>query len=626
MYQSFGARDLNHTGAANFRLFIPDAILDPSQYLRGTFPSLVSVKAVGDFQSALGGRDWTPDLAFELVRTQYTDPENQVLQGWLYELTTPVLPEGFYQYKFFVTFASGQTRYVCDPCTRYGGGENQNSGFVIGGPTMNVRPLADPRPLEELVIYELMIDDFTAGFRADRAPLAAVRDKLDYLQGLGINAVEFLPWTQWPGTGFNWGYEPQDLFAVAYPYTLNPADDAEKLFLLKKLISECHCRGLHVIFDGVFDHVTADGPGNGFGYRWLWENPDDSPYCGEFAGAAFGRDLDYHNGCVLDYITDVCRHWIDELSIDGIRFDYTLGFFDPSRPGLGLPALLARLRGYLDQHGRGNFPLILEHAWDYTSIDVVNTVGATSCWLDPVRGLSRQYLMQRQIQPGIMRLLDAARDFAPSRTAVTYLENHDHESIKLNAGSREEWVRVRPYAIALLTAAGAPMLHNGQEFAELYPMPENDGGAPGDPPDPAIKRVVPRPLRWERVEDGPGAATLTLYQRLIALRHRHAGLISPNFHPRGWDESWTEPDADGFGINAARQTVVFHRWGPADDGRLEKFYVVLNFSPGPQNVAISFPEDDGWVDLLSGWQPTVQNHWLNFQVDSNWGHVFYKKY
>jgi hypothetical protein len=303
-----------------------------------------------------------------------------------------------------------------------------------------------------------------------------------------------------------------------------------------------------------------------------------------------------------------------------------LGFFDPSRPGLGLPALLARLRGYLDQHGRGNFPLILEHAWDYTSIDVVNTVGATSCWLDPVRGLSRQYLTQRQIQPGIMRLLDAARDFAPRRTAVTYLENHDHESIKLNAGSREEWVRVRPYAIALLTAAGAPMLHNGQEFAELYPMPENDGGAPADPPDPAIKRIVPRPLRWERVDDGPGAATLTLYQRLIALRHRHAGLTSPNFHPRGWDESWTEPDADGFGINAARQTVVFHRWGPADDGRLEKFYVVLNFSPEPQNVAVSFPEDDGWVDLLSGWPPTVQNHWLNFQVDSNWGHVFYKKY
>ena len=72
--------------------------------------------------------------------------------------------------------------------------------------------------------------------------------------------------------------------------------------------------------------------------------------------------------------------------------------------------------------------------------------------------------------------------------------------------------------------------------------------------------------------------------------------------------------------------MVFHRWGPADDGRLEKFYVVLNFSPWPQTVAASFPEDDGWVDLLSGWQPPVANHWLQFQVGSNWGHVFYKKY
>jgi len=47
--------------------------------------------------------------------------------------------------------------------------------------------------------------------------MAAVLEKLDYLQGLGVNAIEFMPWTQWPGTGYNWGYEPQDFFAVAYP-------------------------------------------------------------------------------------------------------------------------------------------------------------------------------------------------------------------------------------------------------------------------------------------------------------------------------------------------------------------------------------------------------------------------
>ena len=627
MYESFGAQDFNHTGAARFGLFLPDNTIDPGQFQRGALPTIASLQVVGDFQSALGSQDWTVDPAFELQRSRFTDPEDGVAKGWLYELVTPQLPEGFYQYKYAVTFPSGgPARWVCDPCSRYGGAENQNSGLVIGGPRMDTRPLANPLPYGQLVIYELMLDDFTARFRGDRPPLAAVLDQLDHLRDLGINAIEFLPWTQWPGNGYNWGYEPQDFFAVAYPYTLNPANDAEKLFLLKTLVSACHDRGLHVIFDGVFDHVTSNNFTSGFGYRGLWEDPAASPYCGNFAGAAFGQDLDYANGCLLDYITDVCRYWIDVFCIDGIRFDYTLGFYDSSRPNLGLPALLARLRAHLQQKGLGNFPLILEHEWDYASIDVVNQVGATSCWLDPFRGQSRQYLSDRQIQPGIMRLLNAGRDFGAGRFATTYIENHDHESLMLNAGGRDEWWRTQPYAIALLTSPGAPLIHNGQEFAELFQMPEDDSGAPAGSLDPALKRVVPRPLRWERLTDGPGRATFALYQKLIALRSAHPGLTSANFHPAFWDESTTRPDADGFGVDTARQTVVYHRWGVDAAGRLEKFYIVLNFSQWPQRVAMSFPEEDGWVDLLSGWQPPVQNHWLNLDVGSNWGHVFFKRY
>ena len=75
----------------------------------------------------------------------------------------------------------------------------------------------------------------------------------------------------------------------------------------------------------------------------------------------------------------------------------------------------------------------------------------------------------------------------------------------------------------------------------------------------------------------------------------------------------------------ARQLVVYHRWGPAADGRLERFIIVLNFSQQTQPVDVSFPDDDGWIDLLSGWQPPVTNHRLDFEVGSNWGHVFYKK-
>ncbi|MEW6348886.1 MAG: alpha-amylase family glycosyl hydrolase [Thermodesulfobacteriota bacterium] len=626
MYQDFGAREVDDTGRVRFRLFVPDNELDPTQYQRGQLPRIARAHVIGDFQAALGKPNWVPDPRFDMQKSRFTDPEDGKTKGWLYELTTGPLPDGFYQYKLHVTYESGSTRVVCDPCTRYGGATDQNSGVTVGGPKMDTVPLADPQPIQELVLYELMIDDFTKLIRGNHAPLAVVREKLDHLERLGVTAIQFMPWTEWPGQAYNWGYEPQGYFAVAFPYTLNPAQPSEKLFLLKRLISDCHERGIHVLFDGVFDHVTDAGPHLGFGYRWLWENPDDSPYMGDFAGVGYGKDLDYRNGCTLEFIFDVCRYWIDEFAIDGIRFDYTAGFYDPQRHGeRGLPALVQRLRRRLDAQGRTAFPLILEHEWTYSSIDVVNKVGASSCWLDPFRGASRGYLTGRRVRPGVMRTLDSARDFAAGRTPVTYIENHDHESFMLNAGSRDQWWRTQPYAIALFTAAGAPMIHNGQEFAELYPMPESDSEVPSGCLDPARKRVVPRPLQWGQLDDGCGRPMCELYRKLIKIRRQHLGLTSPHFHPGACDEGRAGLDEDGFGIDEARQIVVYHRWGTASDGHLEKFYIVLNFSQWPQTVEMTFPEDDGWIDLLSGWQPSVKHNRLRFEVGSNWGHIFYKK-
>jgi pullulanase len=628
MYQDFGAREIDDTKCARFRLFVPDNTLDPNQYERGRLPGIARVHAIGDFQALFSEPIWTPVPRFELARSAFSDPEDGKTKGWLYELTTDPLKDGFYQYKFHVQYTSGAPRIICDPCTRYGGFSEQNSAFVVGGPKMDTVPLADPKPFEEIVLYELMIDDFTATIRGNKAPLSVVREKLGHLQRLGVTGVQFMPWTQWPGEGYNWGYEPQGYFTVAFRYTLNPADPTEKLFLLKRLISDCHELGIHVILDGVFDHVTSDAPHDGFGYHWLWEDPEDSPYTGNFAGAAYGKDLDFHNGCVADFIFDVCRYWIEVFAIDGIRFDYTLGFYDPEHQGdRGLPMLIKRLRRWLDAQGKRQFPLILEHEWDYPSIDVVNKVGATSCWLDPFRGRTREYLTQRHVRPDVMRLLDSGRDFGAGRTPTTYIENHDHESFMLNAGSRDEWWRTQPYAIALFTASGAPMIHNGQEFGEMYPMPEQDDStAPPDSQDPVRKRVVPRPLCWSQVDDGTGQALFGLYRALIEMRRNHSGLTSPDFHPRFWDESRPQLDGDGFGIDESLQVVVYHRWGVCSDAKLEKFYIVLNFSPWAQTVEMTFPEDEGWVDLLSGWHPSVKNNRLRFEVGSNWGHVFHKKY
>jgi hypothetical protein len=147
MYQDFGAREVENTKCARFRLFIPDNTLDPTQYQRGQLPGIDRVHAIGDFQAHFGTPNWTPDPQFELVKSPFTDPEDGRTKGWLYERTTGSLDDGFYQYKFHITYTSGAApRIICDPCTRYGGLSDQNSGFVIGGPTMDTVPLANPKP------------------------------------------------------------------------------------------------------------------------------------------------------------------------------------------------------------------------------------------------------------------------------------------------------------------------------------------------------------------------------------------------------------------------------------------------------------------------------------------------
>src|SRR4051812_12418977 len=106
MYEQFGAREIDDTRTVWFRLFIPDRDLDGDQYDAdaGELPNIKTVRVFGDFQSKLGTSNWSIDPAFELKKSKFKDPEDGKTKGWLYELVTAELPEGFYQYKFQITY------------------------------------------------------------------------------------------------------------------------------------------------------------------------------------------------------------------------------------------------------------------------------------------------------------------------------------------------------------------------------------------------------------------------------------------------------------------------------------------------------------------------------------------
>ena len=104
---------------------------------------------------------------------------------------------------------------------------------------------------EELIIYELLVRDFDEG-----KSFSSVIERLDYIQGLGVNAIELMPVNEFDGNE-SWGYNPSFHMAIDKAYG-SPKE-------LKKLINECHKRGIAVILDVVYNHATGQNP-----YFRLW--------------------------------------------------------------------------------------------------------------------------------------------------------------------------------------------------------------------------------------------------------------------------------------------------------------------------------------------------------------------
>jgi 1,4-alpha-glucan branching enzyme len=366
-------------GAVRFRLFFPD----------GFDPQIDSIGVAGDFQNKLGRSDWDFTHNFALAK------RNEPGIGDFWEFTSDDLPADFYQYKYKVVFKDGSGRIVTDPYARYSGTENQNSGFVIGGsrPEDNaVVELMVRKPLRDLVIYEMHPDDFTDEYRLVRAPFDAVSDRLDYLLDLGVDAILLMPWTAWQNKNYDWGYAPFQYFAVEYAYANDLNQPSEKISWLKKLISGCHMRGIHVIMDGVFNHCSEDFP-----YKYLYLNSNDCPYTAQPFGGTFPglQDLDFNNDCTQAFIRDVCLYWISAFKIDGIRFDNTVNYYVAGNLR-GIPELLSDIYDYLASIGQQNFSTTLEHL-DISAASVVNDTKATSYWDNALYGECFSHLWSGRI-------------------------------------------------------------------------------------------------------------------------------------------------------------------------------------------------------------------------------------
>jgi 1,4-alpha-glucan branching enzyme len=176
------------------------------------------------------------------------------------------------------------------------------------------------RPAQkDLVIYELLIRDFVSDHR-----YSTLTDTLDYLQRLGVNAIELMPINEFNGN-ISWGYNPA--FHLAPDKYYGPAED------LKVFIDECHKRGISVILDVVYNHATGQSPL----VRLYNQSPSGAPATPPSAESIYANptarhpfnvfaDLNHESTATKYWLDRANEYWLTEFNVDGFRFDLSKGF------------------------------------------------------------------------------------------------------------------------------------------------------------------------------------------------------------------------------------------------------------------------------------------------------------
>ena len=166
----------------------------------------------------------------------------------------------------------------------------------------------------------MLLRDFT-----DAGDLKGAMDKLDYLESLGVNAIELMPVQEFDGND-SWGYNPAFFFAMDKAYGTDQ--------MYKEFIDECHRRGIAVILDVVYNHATGANP---FARMW-WNSSNNktaanNPFFNVDAPHPYSVFHDFNHDAqidgkyiVRDFVKRNLVFLLEEYKIDGFRFDLTKGF------------------------------------------------------------------------------------------------------------------------------------------------------------------------------------------------------------------------------------------------------------------------------------------------------------
>lgn len=369
---------------------------------------------------------------------------------------------------------------------------------------------------EDLIIYEMLLRDFT-----EEQSLEAAMTHLDYLQRLGINAIELMPVMEFDGNN-SWGYNPNFYFAPDKYYGTST--------MYKTFIDECHRRGIAVIFDVVFNHTWGQHPW----CKMYWDATNnrpaaDNPFYNAVAphNWSVGNEWKMESSHVRDYMCDVLQYWLREYRIDGYRFDLAKGLGDSGSYASdydGNQYNASRIRNvkqFMDAMWEVNPDAyaIFEYFVDTAEENEIGNYGGMS-W----KKMNEQYCQAAMgyQENSTFRGMWTGDESRPFGSTVAYMESHDEErmgakQIQYGAGTlpgslMQRMRRLGSNAAFSMLVPGAKMIW---QFGELgYDISGGNGDT--DPKEP----------HWEYYDNAQRKGLYDTYSTLLNIRRSNPELFS----------------------------------------------------------------------------------------------------
>ncbi|MEJ2695150.1 MAG: malto-oligosyltrehalose trehalohydrolase [Candidatus Sulfobium sp.] len=471
-------------------------------------------------------------------------------------------------------------------------------------------------PVGQMILYELHVGTFTPEGTFD-----AVIPRLDELHSLGINAIELMPVSQFPGDR-NWGYDGVCPFAVQKSYG-GPEG-------LKRLVDACHSRGVAVVLDVVYNHLGPEG-------NYL---RDFGPYFTEKYNTPWGAAINFDDAYsdeVRNFFIENALYWFSYFHVDGLRLDAIHAIYDMSAVPF-LKELAESVAGYSAEEGR---PCHLIAESDRNDSTVIHPreqggYGMDAQWNDDFHhalhalltgektgyyidfGMtdhlvkayregfvySGQYSIYRKRRQG-----NSSAD-RPADQFVIFAQNHDQIGNRMlgeRLSALVSFDALKLAAAAVLLSPCVPLLFMGEEYGEnapfIYFVSHSDPDLiravregrkrefssfewQGEPPDPQDEATFQRSkIDWEKREQGHHGALREFYRTLIRLRREWPALSSP--------------DKTGLDVGGGEEDRIVMMKGSREG---QQVVVMFNFNIRP--VDCTAPEVSGvWKKLLDSSAP-----------------------